>query len=74
MQTFDLMISFIVMISFTIGIIAILHNAELKIQIIEITDQKYSDYCNIAYISNYKIQIPETEVNGGWCLANEFFS
>jgi len=69
MQSFDFLISWITIICFTLLIGSILHDAKIDMEILEITDQKFSDFCNILYITDFGIETKETEVVNDWCLS-----
>ena len=47
-----------------------LHGAQLKLETREIQDQKFSDICNILYITNFGIDFNENiEFQRDWCLS-----
>lgn len=69
MQSFDFLISWIVIICFTLLIGNILHDVKIDMEITNIKDQKFSDFCNILYITDFGIKVGEIEVGNDWCLS-----
>ena len=68
MQSFEFLASLTIIFVFTLLMSSVLHKAELGLETISIPDQKFSDLCNIVYISNFEIKVSETKFEKSWCL------
>ena len=69
MQNLDFLICLSTIFFFTLLVSGILYNTKLGLEIVEIKEQKFSDSCNVAYISNFGIEMERVSYQKGWCLS-----